>query len=168
MNTTPEVELILAVFPAEPLAAEALDLLKASEEDGAIRLINAAALAKDTEGRTAVREDQDLDAGRGSLFGALVGGLIGLLGGPAGVMVGAAAGAAAGGLVAGKIDLGFEDAFLDELKTALQPGKSALLLLLEEPWGDRVTDALEARSEKIFRHVVRKDVVARLASQQGE
>ena len=76
MNTPSEVELILAVFPAEPLAAETLDMLKASEEDGAIRLINAAAIAKDIEGRTAVKEDQDLGAGRGSLFGALVGGLM--------------------------------------------------------------------------------------------
>ena len=166
VNTTPEVELILAVFPAEPLAAEALDILKAREEDGAFRLINAAALAKDTEGRTAVKEDQDLDAGRGSLFGALVGGLIGLLGGPGGAVIGAVAGAATGGVLAAKTDLGFEDDFLDELKSALHPGKSALLLLLEERWADRAVSVLEAQSEKIFRQAVRKDVVERLASQQ--
>jgi uncharacterized membrane protein len=169
VNTTSDsVELILAVFPSDSLAAETLDLLKALEEDGALRLINAAAIAKDVNGRTAIKEDQDLDAGRGSLFGALVGGLIGLLGGPGGAVIGAVAGATAGGVLAAKTDLGFEDAFLDELKHALQPGKSALLLLFEERWGDRVVEALESRSEKIFRHVVRKDVVERLASQQEE
>jgi uncharacterized membrane protein len=159
-----EVELILAVYPAESWAAETLDLLKASEEDGILRLINAAAIAKDAEGRTAVKEDQDLHAGGGSLFGALVGGLIGLLGGPGGVVIGAAAGAATGGLVAGKIDQGFEDSFLNDLKKALQPGKSALLLLVEERRGNRVVSMLEDRSEKIFRHGIRKEVVERLSS----
>lgn len=162
------VELILAVFPGESLAIEAFEALKASEEDGALRLINAAVLSKDNEGRTAVREDQDLSAGRGSMFGALVGGLIGLLGGPVGAIVGAAAGAATGGLLAGKTDLGFDDTFLNELKGALQPGSSGLLLLLEESRGDRVADELESHGAKIFRHAVRQEIVDRLASMQDE
>jgi len=162
------VELILAVFPADNLAAETLDWLKMSQAYGVGRLMNAAAIAKDFNGRTAVKEDQDVGAGRGSLFGALVGGLIGLLAGPGGAVVGAVAGAATGGVLAAKTDLGFEDAFLDELKSALQPGKSALLLLLEERYGESVAGELEARSEKIFRHVLRKDIVQRLAGQADE
>lgn len=162
------IELILAVFPAEPQAGEALDDLKQREEDGAIRLFNAAAISKDPNSRTSVREDQDLSSGRGSLFGALVGALVGLLGGPAGAVVGAAAGAATGGLVAGKTDLGFEDAFLDELKGALQPGSSALLLLVEERWSDGVAGVLELSGAKLYRHAVRKAVIEQLAGMQDE
>ena len=170
MNTpsTEEVELILAVFPAEFLAAETLDSLKANQKDGLIELLNAAAIAKDIEGRTAVKEDHDLGAGRGSLFGALVGGLVGLLAGPGGAVVGAVAGAATGGVLAARTDLGFEDAFLKELKNVLQPGKSALLLLLEERFGDTVAKLLEARSEQVFRHAVRKELVQQLSGQAGE
>lgn len=162
------VELILAVFPDESWAAEALDSLKANKEDGALRLVNAAILSKDDEGRTAIKEDQDLSAGRGSVFGALVGGLIGLLGGPVGAVVGAAAGAATGGFLAGKTDLGFDDTFLNELKGALQPGNSALLMLVEESWGDRVAEALQGQDAKVVRHAVRKEIVDRLASMQHE
>jgi uncharacterized membrane protein len=119
-----------------------------------------------------VRQDgsqggSDLGAGRNLIVQALVG-LIGLLGGPGGAVIGAVAGAATGGVLAAKTDLGFEDDFLDELKTALHPGKSALLLLLEERWADRAVSALKPRSEKIFRQAVRKDVVERLARQQDE
>lgn len=162
------IELILAVFPAEPQAGEALDDLKRREKDGAIRLFNVAAISKDLNNRTSVKEDQDLSSGRGSLFGALVGALVGLLGGPAGVVVGAAAGAATGGLVAGKTDLGFEDAFLDELKSALQPGSSALLLLVEERWSDGAAGVLELSGAKLYRHAVRKAVIERLAGMQDE
>jgi uncharacterized membrane protein len=161
------IELILAVFPAEPLAFEALDDLKEGEEQGLLRLLSAAAVSKDPNGVTRVKDDQDLSAGRGSLFGALVGGLVGLLGGPAGAVIGAAAGAATGGLVAGKTDLGFDDSFLDELKGALQPGSSALLLLVEERWGEEAAGELEGKGARLYRHAVRKDVLDRLAGSQG-
>lgn len=162
------IELILAVFLTEDRADEALDRLKQREEDGDIRLFNAAAISKNHDGRTSVKEDQDLSAGRGSMFGALVGALVGLLGGPAGMVVGAAAGAATGGLLAAKTDLGFEDAFLNDLKSAIQPGSSALLLLVEERWSDRVARLLEDSDARLFRHAVRKEVVERLASLREE
>lgn len=160
------IELILAVFPAEQRAFESLEELKRGEEKGVLCLFSAAAISKDSKGVTRVKEDQDLSAGRGSLFGALVGGVVGLLGGPAGAVIGAAAGAATGGLVAGKTDLGFEDAFLGELKGALQPGKSALLLLVEERYGDEVSGELEGQGGQLYRHAVRQEVVDRLADLQ--
>jgi uncharacterized membrane protein len=163
-----EIELILAVFSQEDQAAQTLDDLKQREEDGGLRLYNAASIAKNQAGLTSVKEDQDLGVGRGSLFGALVGGLIGLLAGPGGAIVGAAAGAATGGLVAGKTDLGFEDDFLDDLKRALQPGSSALLLLVEARWGDAVARVLLHQGARLYRHAVRKEILARLADQEDD
>jgi uncharacterized membrane protein len=163
-----EIELILAVFSRADRAAQTLDDLKQREEDGELRLYNVASIAKNKDGLTSVKEDQDLGAGRGSLFGALVGGLIGLLAGPGGAIVGAAAGAATGGLVAGKTDLGFEDDFLDDLKRALPPGSSALLLLVEERWGDAVARVLLHQGARLYRHAVRKEILARLADQQNQ
>lgn len=162
------IELILAVFSTEAQAGEALNGLKRRKADGLVQLFNVAAISKDLNGRTRVMEDQDLSAGRGSMFGALVGALVGLLGGPAGMVVGAAAGAATGGLLAGKTDLGFEDAFLSELKNALQPGSSAMVVLVEDRWSDHVAKVLEIFNAKMYRHAVAKEVVEQLASLQDE
>lgn len=163
-----EIELILAVFSQADQAAKALESLKRRQEAGKLRLYNAASISKDSNGLTHVREDQDLSAGRGSLFGALVGGLIGLLAGPGGAIVGAAAGAATGGLVAGKTDLGFEDDFLDDLKGALHPDSSALLLLVEGRYGDKAAGALKRSGARLYRHGMRKEIIEHLTSMQDE
>jgi uncharacterized membrane protein len=125
-------------------------------------------LAKDESGRTALHEDKDLTSGLGTLFGALVGGLIGLLGGPGGAVVGAAAGAATGGLVAGSTDLGFEDKFLKEVRTALRPNSSVLLLLVERRYADTAAGVLRELSGRVLRHVVKRDVINRLNSPLDE
>jgi uncharacterized membrane protein len=160
------VELILVVFEHESQAKRVLASLKTREKKGKLQLFNAAVLSRNAQGVTTVSEDRDLKAGRGALFGAIVGGLIGLLSGPAGVVVGAAAGATTGGLAAGKTDLGFSDRFLDELSRALHPGRSALLLLVEYPWVERVVQALEGQQRKIFRHALRSELVERLSQEQ--
>lgn len=163
-----DYELILMIFQDDLSAAKALEDLKAREEDGILRIFNAAVLSKDEDGRTVLHEDQDLSPGMGSAFGALVGGLIGLLAGPGGVIVGAAAGAATGGLVAGGTDLGFEDKFLKDVKTALKPGSSVLLLLIERRFGDVVAGTLLKREGQVLRHVVKQDVINRLNSPLDE
>lgn len=163
-----DYELILMIFQDDLSAAKALEDLKAREEDGILRIFNAAVLSKDEDGRTVLHEDQDLSPGMGSVFGALVGGLIGLLAGPGGVIVGAAAGAATGGLVAGGTDLGFEDKFLKDVKTALKPGSSVLLLLIERRFGDVVAGTLLKREGQVLRHVVKQDVINRLNSPLDE
>lgn len=158
------VELILAVFGSQAQAVEALDDLRAGEENGALRLVNAAVLTKSAEGKPTVLDEQDLSPARGSLFGALVGGLVGLLGGPVGTVIGAVAGAATGGLAAAKMDLGFDDEFLNEVKAALKPGTSALLLLVEAGGGDRVSKALQEMGAELLRHAVSQEVLDKLAS----
>lgn len=161
-------ELLLATFEDERAAEIALEDLKTREEDGELRIFNAAIIAKDEAGRATVHEDQDVGPGFGSLFGALVGGLIGMLGGPGGAVIGAAAGAATGGLVAGRSDMGFDDKFLKELKTALKPGVSALLLLVEERYSPDVSHALEMLDGRLVRNALREDLINRLRSNSAE
>jgi uncharacterized membrane protein len=163
-----DYELILAVFQNESLAVQAMDELRAREEEGSLRLFNAATLAKHPSGWSAVKEENDLSAGQGSLFGALVGGLLGLLGGPAGAVIGAAAGAAAGGWIAGRTDLGFEDEFLDQIRAAMAPGTSALLLLVEKLYADVIAGLLHSHEAQIIRHAVQQDLIAKLENLQDE
>jgi uncharacterized membrane protein len=156
------LELILAVYPDPDRAPDVLKVLQRQIADKSLQVRDAAAICRDAQGRTTISEPFDVSAGQGSLFGAIVGGVVGLLGGPAGMVVGAVAGAATGGLVAKGTDQGFEDRFLGEIKAALQPGSSALLALVEEPWSQALVEALSEPRMRLLRNVLKEDVIKRL------
>jgi uncharacterized membrane protein len=130
-------------------------------------LVDAAALYKDHHGISSLQETRDVDAWRGALAGALAGALVGLIGGPPGAIIGAAAGAATGGIAADKLDQGFSDAFLKDLRAALQPGTSAVLVIIDEQWKDALLHALEEHPGKLLRHALRSDLVTQLKEAQS-
>jgi uncharacterized membrane protein len=136
------VELVTILFESREKAEEMLEFFKNLQRRGTLKLRNAAVLAKDPSGKVTFRETDDVDAWRGSLFGAIAGGLIGLVGGPIGVLVGAVAGASAGGVAADLIDMGFPDEFLEKLELGLEPGKAALVLLVEHEWLDNLSESM--------------------------
>jgi uncharacterized membrane protein len=160
------VELIVAAFKEEEKAAEVLKTLKQLEKDQVIFLVNAAVMTKDENGKTSIKETQDVGTGKGALFGAVAGGLVGLLGGPVGVIVGAAAGAATGGIAANKIDMGFPDDTLKELQETLTPGSSAILALIQHEWVDRVVEEMEKYGASLFRQSLKDELVAQLAEEE--
>jgi len=132
------VELIVVVYTEQGQASRALKDLLALAKRREIRLVDAAVIEKDQAGKTRLKETQDVDAKKGATIGAILGGLLGLLEGPAGVIVGAAAGAATGGAAARKVDMGFSDEFLKQVKGGLKPESSLILVLVEETWAERV------------------------------
>jgi len=84
-----------------------------------------------------------VDTRHGAYFGVISGALIGLIGGgPAGMLIGSVAGAATGAASASMIDLGFPKADLQALDEQLAPGSSALVVLVEETWLDKLDAAL--------------------------
>jgi len=158
------VELVAKIFDELEEADEALKSLKELQKKGTLKVQNAAVLVKDEDGKTSIRETGDLDVRGGRLFGAVTGGLIGLLGGPVGIVVGAAAGAGVGGLAAKRIDTGFSDEFLATFQERLQPGSSALIVLVEresaevlsEAWADQEGVILrEALTDEMVEHLVK-------------
>ena len=157
------VELVVAAFKDSQKANQALKSLKQLEKEGVIRLINAAVLRKGDHGITSIHETQDIHAGQGAIFGAIVGGLIGLLGGPAGVIVGAAAGATTGGVAADRIDLGFPDETLNEIKQTLTPNTSAILALIQHEWVDRVATELEEFGAALFNSALKAEIAEQLS-----
>jgi uncharacterized membrane protein len=159
------VELIVMAYPEKGQASQALDDLKALEKGRLVRLVDAAAVEKDQTGKARLIETQDVDAKKGALAGAILGGLLGLLEGPVGVVVGAAAGAATGGMAARKVDMGFSDEFLKQVKGALQPGSSLILALVEETWAERVVEELGKREGKLIRHAVKSEIIIQLTEQ---
>ena len=162
------IDFAVAAFEDQAKAGEVLKELQESQKAGAIRLLNAAVIVKDDNGKVRIRETEDVDAGRGALFGALAGGLIGLLGGPAGMLVGAAAGAAAGGAGAGLMDFGFKDEHLREFEEVLGRGDSALIALVEHEWVERLAEEVERFEGRLLRQAIKSELAAQLVEQSRE
>jgi uncharacterized membrane protein len=154
-----DTALVVVTFPEARKARAFLDSL---QKDAAIQFSNAAVLVKDNDGKTSIRETQDVDKRHGTVFGAITGGLVGLLGGPAGVIVGAAAGAATGRAAAKRIDLGFPDEYLQKLQEGLQPGSSALVVLLEREQASRMAEAVASYGGQFMQQELTQDILAKL------
>ena len=153
------IELIVAAFDGEGQAGHALEQLQQLRQDGVVRIINAAVMVKTKDGKSIIKETEDVRAPAGAVFGAIVGGLVGLLGGPAGVIVGAAAGAATGGLAAHEIDMGFDDHDLKDIQASLPAGSSAIIALVALEWVERVVNALEELDAKLWRQVIKGEML---------
>ncbi|GIK40806.1 MAG: hypothetical protein BroJett011_46390 [Chloroflexota bacterium] len=162
MNSS--TELLVLVFTDETQADEVLKVLRRLINEGQISVLDAAVLAKCRDGRTAVKDIQEVGARQGTLFGAIAGGLIGLAGGPVGVLIGALAGATTGGVAAHAIDSGFPDDYLQELQANLSPGRSALIVLSRHEWSDRVIEALAQFQGRLIRHILKDELAAYLAA----
>lgn len=169
MGELVNLELMAKVFDEADEAQQALESLKEFQKQGTLKLRNAAVLIKDEDGQTSLKEMGDVGVKGGRLFGAVTGGLIGLLGGPVGVIVGAAAGAGVGGLAAKKIDTGFSDQFLETFQERLQPGNSALIVLVEQESADELSEAWADKEGIIVRQALTDEMVEQLVeASQGE
>jgi uncharacterized membrane protein len=135
-------EVIASIYDKLDGADETLAFLDNLSKSGVLAIKHAAVIVKDEDGNIKVEERGDVSSKQGALFGAISGGLIGLLGGPIGVIVSAAAGAATGGVAASKIDMGFSDDFLKRIQEELQPGKSALIAVVEHEMIEDLSYAL--------------------------
>jgi len=162
------VELILLLFDDASQAGEALQAARARIAEGDLRLLNAAVILKDPAGNAKIEEMHDVGGWRGSLFGMVTGALVGLLAGPGGAVLGGVIGAATGGAVAGNVDLGFSNDFLKELESALQTDHSLLLVLVEQPWEIKFLSFSKSVPAKVFRHLLKTDVVEKLKCENPE
>lgn len=161
-----DVQLLVWSFDNTAAADEALKELKQLVDGKEIEILNAAVLTKDADGKTQLKETQDVSGGRGALFGAIAGGVIGLLGGPVGAVVGAAAGAATGGVAASLIDMGFNDDDLKTLQASMSPGSSALVAVLENTGVERALEALGNRGGQLLRQSISDEVVAEILARK--
>ncbi len=152
------VEFTVLTFDNESTADEALKELRQLQKDKIVKVLNAAVIAKDKQGKASIKGIENVDAKHGALFGAIAGGLIGLVSGALGVIVGALAGAGTGGVAAQLIDLGFPKEYLRALQDNLRPGTSALVTLVEPTWIDRVIKELADLGGQLFRYTLKTEL----------
>jgi uncharacterized membrane protein len=145
-----KVELMAAVYPNVAEAKATLDDLVEMHKAGAIELVDAAVMVRDKAGRLTITERGELTPKKGAKRGALIGVALGVIFPPS-LLAGAALGAAAGA-VAGKVtDQGFENEMLVELGAELEPGKSAILAVIEHTWYEEMMEAVEGYEKIVAR-----------------
>jgi uncharacterized membrane protein len=105
-----------------------------------VALEDAAVLVRKQDGKVKVKQAVNL-VGSGALGGATWGMLIGLL--FFAPWLGFAIGAAAGALGGALSDYGVDDKFIKEVGETIEPGHSALFLLVRDATPDKVMDALQ-------------------------
>jgi uncharacterized membrane protein len=141
--------MLAVIFNNESTAYEGLRAINQLDDEGSITAYAAQVIQKGPDGRISARQTEGnfpLQTTKGLLLGSLVG----LLGGPAGVAVGAAIGTSAGAI--GDLNIADLNAdFVDELSTALTPGKFALLVDANEDWVTPVDTRMEALGGTVFR-----------------
>jgi len=134
-------ELVVLAFETQEGAFQARDRVLAIRKGRMLQLADAAVVVRQEDGKVKVKQLTDL-VGSGAFGGAFWGLLIGLLFAVPwmGLAIGAAAGAAIGGLT----DHGVDDKFIKKVAETIQPGHSALFLLIHA--GDLATwlDELKA------------------------
>jgi uncharacterized membrane protein/sporulation protein YlmC with PRC-barrel domain len=157
-------ELVAFVYPAPEWGARALQEVKAQVAARRLPEVDAAVLSKGIDGRVSSAQEHDVTAGRGALVGAVVGGLLTLVAGPIGPIAGAAAGGALGGVGAGLVDRGVPDRYLRDLGRDLQPGSSALVVLVHPVAVDNLVEVLRPLGGTVLRQLLTDEMVRRLTA----
>lgn len=140
-DTYVEVELIAAVYSNTYAAQATLNDLVKLHRAGTIELVDAAVMVREVSGKMSISERAELTPGKGARRGALVGAVLGVVFPPS-LLASAAIGAAAGAVTGKVTDQGFENEILEELTSELEPGKSAILAVVEHSWYGKMLDAM--------------------------
>ena len=133
-------DMIVLAFDNETGALEMRDTLLQMQKMELITLSDAAVVVRGQDGKPKVKQLQSL-VGAGALGGAFWGMLIGIL--FLAPWLGLAAGAL-GGAIGGKFsDIGIDDKFIKEVGSTIEPGHSALFLLVEKITADKVMPEIQ-------------------------
>jgi len=134
-------------YHAPDTAASVRATIHDLSKQGLVKLDDAAMVSRGEDGKLDVHNELD----RGVKWGALIGGgvgllLAGILFPVAGIVVGAAAGAAVGATT----DMGLSKNYVKEVGEALEPGQSALFMIVREGNSDAVLSALRQHQGEVL------------------
>jgi uncharacterized membrane protein len=141
------------------------DKLVEMQKQDLITLQDAAVVIRRQDGKVKVKQAQSL-VGTGALGGSFWGLLIGMLFWAPwlGMAIGAAAGAVAGGMS----DVGVDDDFIKEVGENIEPGHSALFLLVSEATPDKVLEGLSDFHPEVYQTSLSEEDEAKLKAAFGE
>jgi uncharacterized membrane protein len=131
-------QLIVVAFDHIEDARSAMERLRALEREGQIAFEDTAIVQRDPDGTAHVSNEVSGTTETATVAGAVIGAIVVF----AFPIVGAAIGAAAGSAVGMALHRGVSRSFIDEVKTTLNPGRSALFLVVKELNADAVMAAV--------------------------
>jgi uncharacterized membrane protein len=160
-------DLIVVAFPGEDTADQVLNKLQAWQKEHLIDLEDACVVVRDRNGKIHVKQAVNLmgvEAATGGAWGGLWGSLVGLLflNPLLGFVTGAAMGAGVGALAGALSDYGIDDDFIQSLGETLEPGTSALFVLVRRATLDKVLPELRPFGGKVLHTSLSKEQEARL------
>ena len=133
-------ELIVLAFDSETGAEQMRDTLKGLQKQQIVELEDAAVVVRKQDGKVKVKQAVSL-VGQGALGGAFWGMLIGIIFWMP--WLGLAFGAL-GGAIGGKFtDIGVDDDFIKQVGNTIEPGHSALFLLVRKATQDKLAEELQ-------------------------
>ena len=157
-------DLIVLAFDSEDGAVEMRNKLVDMQKQHLISLEDAAVVIRRQDGKVKVKQAQSL-VGAGAVGGAFWGMLIGLLFWMPwlGLAIGAASGALSGALS----DYGVDDKFIKEVGGTIEPGHSALFLMVESWTEDKVMDEIKGFDAEVLQTSLSKEDEAKLKAAFG-
>ncbi|MEA3438835.1 MAG: DUF1269 domain-containing protein [Chloroflexota bacterium] len=152
-------ELIVFAFKTETGAKEMGGEIKNLQKQQLITLEDAAIVVRKQDGKVKVKQANNL-VGAGALGGAFWGMLIGLIFWMP--WLGLAVGAITGAIAGKATDVGIDDKFIKDVGETIDPGDSALFLLVVEATADKVLDDLKKFNATVIRTSLSKEQEAKL------
>lgn len=141
-------ELVVVSFPDPFKADEVLAKLLRLQREHLIDLEDACVVVRTADGKVKLKQMHNLLA-YGTLSGGMWGALIGLLflNPLAGILAGGAAGALGGALS----DVGIDDDFIKEVGQTIEPGSSAIFVLVRRATTDKVLAEFQGYGGRVLR-----------------
>lgn len=121
--------LVVLVFDEQDEAAQVRETLSSIKQAGRISLDDSAIVEKDADGKVHIKNELDRGVKIGALGGSLIGLLIGSVFFP---IAGLVLGALGGGLVGASANMGISHKFVKQVADQLQPGGSALFVIVRD------------------------------------
>ncbi len=157
-------KLFVLKFADETTAQQVLGTLKNLQDRRLIKVDDAAIVTLRADGKPKIQQMHNL-VGAGALGGAFWGMLIGLLFFMP--LLGAAVGAASGALAGKMRDIGIDDNFIKQVGSSIQPGESALFLLVSEAVADKVMPELKQYKFQLIQTSLSKEDEVKLHEMLG-
>jgi uncharacterized membrane protein len=160
-------DLVAVSFKGEHTADQVLHKLQTLQKEYLIDLEDACVVVRDEAGQIHLKQSLNLTsvgAKSGGIQGALWGTLIGLLflNPLIGMVTGAALGAGSGALAGALSDYGINDDFIRSVGSSIEPGSSALFVLVRTVTADRVLPELRQFEGTVLRTSLSTEQEARL------
>jgi uncharacterized membrane protein len=152
-------ELVVLAFDNEDGALQVRDKLLDIQKNRMLQLADAAVVIRRQDGKVKVKQLNDL-VGSGAFGGAFWGLLIGVL--FAVPLLGLAVGAAAGAFVGSLTDYGVDDKFIKEVGNTIEPGHSALFLMIHKATLNRLLEDLKEFNPTVLQTSLSKEDEAKL------